>query len=193
MIVLLSFFHTKIGPSIFYAFPQTQLDKEILERVYDVWTQSFENVKLLNYYFQKHSEWARGKKEMVMASVVINYQISPEIEETVSILCRNFSRKMLLDSDLIRLFIDPIQSRIWFWQGRNTTTEMKIIATEIAYSIRDQYLPIDSLISFVNEGEEPLDFKMMIGLFEKELMDIEKKYLRKRHLHDYGSWWFGIL
>ncbi len=103
MIVILSHFHTKIGPSIFYSFPQSQIDPEILERICDVMdqpkkeeflTQSFENAKLLIYYFQLDSDWARGKKEMVMVSIMINQQISPKIEVTISQLCRKFSEKM---------------------------------------------------------------------------------------------------
>ena len=113
MIVILSYFHTKIGPLIFYSFPQTQLDKEILERIYDVMdqpnkeefsTHSFENIKLLNYFFEVDSDWARGKKEMVMVSIVINYQISSEIEEIISLLCKKFSEKMQSKEDIFTGF-----------------------------------------------------------------------------------------
>jgi hypothetical protein len=113
MIVILSYFHTKIGPSIFYSFPKTQLDTELLERIYDVMdqpskeeflTQSFENVKLLNYYFHIYSDWARGKKEMVMVSIMINQQISPDIEKTISFLCKNFSEKMQTNENLFMGF-----------------------------------------------------------------------------------------
>lgn len=113
MIVILSFFHTKIGPVIFYSFPQTQLDKGILERIYDVmdqpnkeefFTQSFENLKLLNYYFQIQSDWARGSEEMIMVSIMINQEISPEIEESISILCKKFSEKMQSDEDIFTGF-----------------------------------------------------------------------------------------
>lgn len=57
-------------------------------------TQTFENLKLLNYYFQIYSDWARGRKEMVMVSILIYQQISPEIEENISDLCKDFSEKM---------------------------------------------------------------------------------------------------
>ncbi|MFW9829469.1 MAG: hypothetical protein ACFFEY_17985 [Candidatus Thorarchaeota archaeon] len=103
MIVILSYFHTKIGPLIFYSFPKSQLDEEISHRIYEVMdqpnreeflTQTFENLKLLNYYFQIYSDWARGKKEMLLLSVLINQQISLEIEGTISNLCKKFSEKM---------------------------------------------------------------------------------------------------
>ena len=113
MIVILSYFHTKIGPSIFYSFPKTQLDEEILDRIYEVMnqpkkeeflTQSVEDLKLLNYYFQIRSDWARGKKEMLMLSIIINQQISPEIEEAISILCKKFSEKMQSNEDIFTGF-----------------------------------------------------------------------------------------
>ena len=63
-------------------------------------TQTFENLKLLNYYFQIYSDWARGKKEMVMVSVLIYQQISPEIEESISALCKEFSEKMQTTEDV---------------------------------------------------------------------------------------------
>lgn len=57
-------------------------------------TQSFENLKLLNYYFQITSDWARGSNEMLMLSLIIKQQISPEIEGNISNLCKKFSEKM---------------------------------------------------------------------------------------------------
>ncbi len=39
MIVILSYFHTKIGPLIFYSFPKSQLDEEISNRIYEVMDQ----------------------------------------------------------------------------------------------------------------------------------------------------------
>ena len=80
-IVILSYFHTRIGTSIFYSFPKSQLDKELSDRLYDIMTQqkeeekfinTFENFKIINYYFQISSEWSRGKREMVMISIIIN-------------------------------------------------------------------------------------------------------------------------
>ncbi|MHA2398666.1 MAG: hypothetical protein ACXADU_07230 [Promethearchaeota archaeon] len=113
MIVLLSFFHTKIGPKIFYSFPERELDRELSERLYDnltqqkeeeFFTQSFENVKLLNHYFHVHSDWARGKREMLMLSIMFNQQISPEIEEWISILSKEFSDKMQSKEEIYKGF-----------------------------------------------------------------------------------------
>ena len=113
MNVILSYFHTRIGTSVFYSFPKAQLDKEMTDRLYDIMTQqkeqelfihSFENFKIINFYFQIKSEWARGKREMVMISIVINQQISPEIEESMSSLCKRFSEAMQSEEDIFTGF-----------------------------------------------------------------------------------------
>jgi hypothetical protein len=113
IIVILTHFHTKVGPSVFYSFPKSQIDAEILERICDVMdqpnkeeflTQSFDNVRLLNYYFQIDSEWARGKKEMVMISIMINQQISPEIEQIISQLCKKFSESLQSSEEIFTGF-----------------------------------------------------------------------------------------
>jgi hypothetical protein len=88
---------------IYYSFPQTELEEEISNRIYEVMdqpnreeflTQTFGNIKLLNYYFQIHSDWARGKKEMLMLSLVIYHQISPEIENIISNIYKKFTEKL---------------------------------------------------------------------------------------------------
>ena len=113
MNVILSYFHTRIGTSVFYSFPKAQLDKEMSDRLYDIMTQqkeqelfihSFENFKIINFYFQIISEWARGKREMVMISIVFNQQISPEIEESMSSLCKRFSEAMQSEEDIFTGF-----------------------------------------------------------------------------------------
>ncbi|MFW9873108.1 MAG: hypothetical protein ACFFG0_08415 [Candidatus Thorarchaeota archaeon] len=99
----MTYFHTRIGTLIFYSFPETPLGKEVSDRLYDIMTQqkeeeffihSFENLKILNYYFQLPSEWARGNREMVMISIIIKHQISPEIEESILSLCKKFTAQM---------------------------------------------------------------------------------------------------
>ncbi|MFW9987404.1 MAG: hypothetical protein ACFFC3_01990 [Candidatus Odinarchaeota archaeon] len=109
MIVILSYFHTRIGTDIYYKFPETPVEKEVSDRIYDVMTQqkeeeffthTFRNLKLLNYYFQISSDWARGNREMIMLSIILNQLISPEIEEAIKILCIKFAQRMRLNSEI---------------------------------------------------------------------------------------------
>jgi hypothetical protein len=109
----LSFFHTRIGPTIFYSYPQDKVGEEISDRLYDVMTQqkgeeffihSFEEFKFLNYYFQISSDWARGFREMVMVSIIIYHQISPEIEGSIASLCKKFAEMMQSNEDIFTGF-----------------------------------------------------------------------------------------
>jgi len=83
--------------------------EEILDRLYDVMTQqqgeeffiqSFEEFKFLNYYFQISSDWARGSREMVMVSIIIYHQITPEIEASITSLFRKFAEMMQSNEDI---------------------------------------------------------------------------------------------
>lgn len=109
MIVILSYFHTRIGTDIYYTFPEASIEKEISDRIYDVMTQqkeeeffthTFRNLKLLNYYFQISSDWARGNIEMVMLSITLNQLISPEIEEAIEVLCMKFAERMRSNKEI---------------------------------------------------------------------------------------------
>ncbi|MFW9895893.1 MAG: hypothetical protein ACFFD7_08835 [Candidatus Thorarchaeota archaeon] len=65
---------------------------------------SFEEFKFLNYYFQIPSDWARGSREMVMVSVILFHQISPEIEESIAGLCKKFADMMHTYEDIFTGF-----------------------------------------------------------------------------------------
>ncbi|MFW9938227.1 MAG: hypothetical protein ACFFC1_22445 [Promethearchaeota archaeon] len=74
--------------------------------------------------------------------------------------------KDLLDSDFVLLFVDPQHYRVWLWHGSNTTTRMKFIAAKMAPPIRDKH-GIAFKISAVDEDNESLAFKVMLGLEEE--------------------------
>ena len=69
----------------------------------------------------------------------------------------------LLDSDEILLFIDNMNRRVWIWEGRNTSPRMKFISAEGAPRIRDQ-CAFDYSITTVDDGDEPIEFKIILGL-----------------------------
>ena len=94
---------------IFYSYPPDQVGEEISDRLYDVLTQqkgeeffmhSFDEFKFLNYYFQIPSDWARGSREMIMVSMIIYHQISPEIEDSIALLCKRFAEMMQSNEDI---------------------------------------------------------------------------------------------
>ncbi|MFX1532160.1 MAG: hypothetical protein ACFFBC_13675 [Promethearchaeota archaeon] len=67
-----------------------------------------------------------------------------------------------LNSDSINLFVDTHRKRVWIWHGSNTTTKMKFIATKLSPAIRNKY-GSDFKITAVDEGNETLGFKIMLG------------------------------
>ncbi|MHA2266639.1 MAG: hypothetical protein ACXAB8_02480 [Promethearchaeota archaeon] len=112
-IVAISYFHRKIGPLVFFSHPKNSLDKELSAKIANImdqqfnegfFTHSFENLKSMNYYFEIHSDWARGNKEMLMVSTVLDQQLLPEIEEKVSELCVEFSELLQSNEEIYTAF-----------------------------------------------------------------------------------------
>ena len=112
-IVAISYFHRKIGPLVFYSYPKNSLDKDLSIKIANImdqqfnegfFTHSFENLKSMNYYFEIHSDWARGNKEMLMISTVFDQQILPEIEEKISNLCIEFSERLQSNEEIYTAF-----------------------------------------------------------------------------------------
>ena len=112
-IATLSYFHRKIGPLVFYSYPKNTLEKDLSLKIANImdqqfsegfFTHSFENLKSMNYYFEIHSDWARGNKEMLMISIILDQQISLEIEEKISILCNEFSEQLQSNEEIYTAF-----------------------------------------------------------------------------------------
>ena len=112
-ILALSWFHRKIGPLVFYSYPKNSLDKDLSVKIANImdqqfnegfFTHSFENLKSMNYYFEIHSDWARGNKEMLMVSTILDQQVSLEIEEKISNLCAEFSERLQSNEEIFTAF-----------------------------------------------------------------------------------------
>ncbi len=112
-IVALSYFHRKIGPLVFYSYPENMLDEQLSARIANImdqtvsegfFTHSFEKNNSNNYYFEIHSDWARGNKEMLMVSIIFDQQINSEIEQSVNVLCTEFLEKLLSNEEIYTAF-----------------------------------------------------------------------------------------
>ena len=112
-VVTLSYFHRKIGPINAYSYPESLLDEQssmtianIMDQTFQegFFTHSFENLYSMNFYFEIHSDLARGNKEMLMASVIFDeQQPAAEIENVkgkIEQILSDFS-KMLQSNDEI--------------------------------------------------------------------------------------------
>ena len=112
-IVTLSYFHRKIGPLVFYSFPEDLLDEDLSVRIANImdqtfnegfFTHSFESINSSNYYFEIHSDWARGNKEMLMISIIFEQQTTPEMEQNISALSKAFSEKLQANDEIFTAF-----------------------------------------------------------------------------------------
>ncbi len=112
-IVALSHFHPKIGPLVFYSFPKDRLEKELETQITSImdqqskegfFTHSFKNFNSLNYYFEIDSDWARGNKEMLMFSIILEQQITSENEKIIENLCIEFSKTFKSNQEIFRGF-----------------------------------------------------------------------------------------
>lgn len=96
--------------------------------------------------------------------MIFVYQFKEELEDFEELeVQENVPLFELLDSDKILLFVDMHNRKVWIWEGKNTNTRMKFISAQAAPHIRDKY-DITFTISSVDEGDETVAFKVLIGL-----------------------------
>ncbi len=114
-IVSLTFFKRRSGPLIYYYYPENSL--KVTEKVSIVDTMisasnekyfihQSSNLSSLNYYFEIHSEWARGKKEMLMISVILNTKITKSIEDITLSICIDFETDLTSIKDIYKALYD---------------------------------------------------------------------------------------
>ena len=106
--ITLSYFHRKVGPLVYYNYPEENLSESEKTTVADImdqaneegfYTYSLENLYTMNYYFEVYSKKARGKKEMIMVSVIFDTSMPPYIEIEIMNECKEFANKIKNDSD----------------------------------------------------------------------------------------------
>ncbi len=73
----------------------------------------------------------------------------------------------LMDPHFIVLFVDEPHFRVWLWQGRECSIRSKFISAKKAPGVRDKYGPA-LRITNVDDGDEPLAFKILVGLQKAE-------------------------
>ncbi len=114
-VAAISYFHRKIGPMVYYAYPAMALNEEQKTRLADImdqpyedgfFTQKFGDLTSINYYFEITSNWARGGKEMLMISFVFNITPTPEIEDLLKKYCIDFIDKLKGHALIYKSFYD---------------------------------------------------------------------------------------
>ncbi|MHA2280705.1 MAG: hypothetical protein ACXAC5_07625 [Promethearchaeota archaeon] len=114
--ITLTFFDTKIGPSVFYSYPISDIEKDLVESIASIMdlviteqieqfvTYSFDKYYSLNYYFEIDSTWARGFKDALLLSAIFDVRVSFEIEKAILTLCIEFSEWLKKQKDIFKGF-----------------------------------------------------------------------------------------
>ncbi len=90
MLLILTYFHQIKGPSVLISYPEVKLEEDIISRLLkffdlEINETFFEIVlitkkkKIINFHFEIPSEWARGKKEFVMLSLIMKREYESEL------------------------------------------------------------------------------------------------------------------
>ncbi len=110
---ILSYFHRKLGPLVFYSYPEdvfserersfacNLMDKTFNERFFTYQTIFFSS---MNYYFEIDSNWSRGNKEMLMLSVILNTPINAIVEDKIELVCQEFASKVQKTENIFMAF-----------------------------------------------------------------------------------------
>ncbi len=110
--IALSFFHRKIGPIVVYNYPDTfdEVSRlriaDIMDQAYEegFFTHSFGDLTSMNYYFEIFSSWARGNKEMVMVSIVMDNEVSSDLEHLLLSYTIDFATKLKNNKEIYKGF-----------------------------------------------------------------------------------------
>lgn len=109
--IALSWFHRRLGPILPFHYPENSLQNKQKKIIADLMDQprdvpfsySFGNLFTMNYYFEIPSLKARGKKEMLMISVVTERQ-APNVIGQVFSQCIEFSKNLKNNKDAFWAF-----------------------------------------------------------------------------------------
>ena len=115
-IVSLTFFKRRNGPLIYYYYPENSLNAtektsvaNSMESAYNderYFIHQSSNLSSLNYYFEIQSDWARGKKEMLMISVILNTKITKSIEDLIQSFCIDFETELTSIKNIYKALYD---------------------------------------------------------------------------------------
>jgi hypothetical protein len=102
--VIFSYFDFKLGPLIFDSYPESTNDDELIFRIQNIMDGAFNEgffvymssvvPSTLNYYFEIPSEWARGGKEMLMISVILDKPITLLLGQSIQEYFTDFATKL---------------------------------------------------------------------------------------------------
>lgn len=113
MHLLLMHFNSLFGPEVFFAFPeevpdsisskiQKIFDLEVLDQFFEI-TIKKENIKITNMYLEIPSNWARGRVEMIMLSVLTGDMVDNTLFHSI---LTDFSQKIKSTPNIFKCFYE---------------------------------------------------------------------------------------
>jgi len=186
--VALTFFERRSGPHVFYSFPEDALNNVEKESIVEIMTQSFKEryfvrqssiVSSLNYYFELHSDWARGNKEMLMISVILDRKINQALEEIIQSLCTDFETQLSSTKDIFKALYVIAQDSF----SDEENTDIKRINEDLKVMLKEFYKKIvivqrqkttKHVITVSLEIEKKLDLNHIAQKIEGAEFDPEK-------------------
>ena len=113
---------------------------------------------------EKIQDREKGKIAETLKHDFIALHLDLQLEQFEEIkLTDDISIRNLLSNEKILLVVDHKNNRVWLWKGAKTTAKMKFISAQKVSFIRDKY-GIDYSISSIDDGDEPSEFRKLLGL-----------------------------
>jgi hypothetical protein len=158
--ITLSWFHRKIGPTIYYEYPESNLHPDELTKIPDLmdmkfeegfFSHSLENLYLFNYFFEVASRWARGHKEMLLMSICFTNPISTQIQHEILVKCIDFATTLKSMPNIYKSFYLDGPPSGEFPVEENDEAEISEKDTKLKGLLRDLYW---SIVSFSRDKTE---------------------------------------
>ena len=99
----------------------------------------------------------------VLENQFLVFKIDEENEDFIEIKVVDVPIHELLHKFFIFIIVDPKEKSVWIWHGEKASIRKKFIAAQKAPEIRNNY-GVDFKIIAVDEGNEPIEFKELVGL-----------------------------
>lgn len=109
----LLYFHRKAGPIIYMLYPENTLTEEQSKKLCKeleiatregFFSRSYPDICHLSYYFEIPSDWARGKKEMVLLSFIFYKLPEKDIADALHLKSMKFVEKMEAHPEIFKGF-----------------------------------------------------------------------------------------
>ena len=184
MAVAISYFHRKIGPLVWYSYPEEALNEEEKGHLADIMDQAYEEgffmhkfgmLTSMNYYFEIPSEWARGNKELLMISLVLDSVPQLGFEKPIQSWAESFANRLKDKKEIYKAFYNTDDSQVSIEDHQ----DLKVFSKNIRFWLKELYWVAVEVLREKTEEEKwaaimshPQIFKVIKKL-SKEPMDLE--------------------